>query len=237
MIVWLAGWALGAPVHVLAASSLTEVLPAMAEAHQRAGGGPVTFTFDGSSRLARQIEAGAPADLFFSADQAWMDWLADRAAIDPSTRVDLVRNALVVVVPASGQAPHPTSIAALASVARIGIASEHVPAGRYAREALATTWTSLEPRIIGADDVRTALAWVARGEVDAGVVYATDARVEPRVTVAFSLDPATHTPIVLPAARLVRAPESDAALAFLQYCRSPAGQEIFGRFGFLSVGP
>lgn len=195
------------PLTILAASSLTDVLPRVGAAWQAQGGGPLTFSFDASSRLAKQLQAGAPADLFFSADVAWMD--AVSPLIDPGSRRDLLGNALVVVVPAES-AWRPTDLAALAapSLERLALAGASVPAGRYAREALgaAGVLEALVPRTTNAEDVRGVLAWVARGEADAGLVYATDARVEPRVAVAFPVDPALYTPVIYPAAALRDAP-------------------------------
>lgn len=216
-----------------AASSLTDALPAVVGAWQAAGGGPVTLSFDASSRLARQIDAGAPADLFFSADAAWMAYLAERGRIDPSSQRELLGNSLVVVVPADANF-RPDSLAALADprLARVALAGASVPVGRYAREALgaAGVLDAIAPRVIDGEDARAVLAWVARGEVDAGLVYATDAKAEPKVAVAHWVDERLHTPIRYPAAAVAQAP--DAADRFLQFCTEDAAKAIFLDAGF-----
>lgn len=214
-----------------AAASLTDVLPQVAGAWQAEGGGPLTLSFDASSRLAKQMEAGAPTDLFFSADAAWMDELQAKGLIDPGSRRDLLGNALVVVVPA--EAPELRSLTELTEprVARLALAGEAVPAGRYARQALgaAGVLDAVSGRVSSAEDVRTVLAWVARGEADAGLVYATDARVEPRVRVALVVDSALYTPIIYPAASTGSSAE---ARRFLDFCQGPAARALFEDAGF-----
>lgn len=230
-MVWLA-WMLGcaaAPepqLTVFAAASLTDVLPKVADAWVAGGGERVTFTFDSSAKLAKQLASGQPADLFFSADTAWMDDVAGKGLIDAETRVDLLGNALVLVVPAGG----PDVV--LADVERLAMAGENVPAGRYGRAALQSlgSWQMVKSRVVSGDDVRTALGWVATGEADAGIVYATDARAEPRVRAAFTFPASTHPPIVYPAA-VVKGAGEDAG-HFLAFCASPAGMAIFREAGF-----
>lgn len=221
------------PLVVLAASSLTESLTAVGAAWAQAGHPPLTFSFDASSKLARQIEAGAPADLFFSADGEWMDALAAKGLVATDTRVDLLGNRLVTVVRADGGWA-PTGPEALGGPAllHLALAGESVPAGRYAQAALTATgaWAAVAPRVVRADNVRAALTWVATGQAEAGVVYATDARVEPRVTVAFVFPEATHPPIVYPAAALSDAPAE--ARAFLDWCQGPEARAIFAAAGF-----
>ena len=221
------------PLRVLAAASLSEVLPAVARAWREEGGAEVRFTFDGTSRLAAQLAAAAPADLFFSADTRWMDDVAARGLVRPTSRTDLLGNRLVVVVPAAASA-RPSSPAELATLdGRLALAGENVPAGRYAREALAHAgvWDSLAPRIVGGDNVRTVLAWVARAEAAAGVVYATDARVEPRVAVAFTFAEGSHPPVVYPAAITTSSTQAEAAGRLLAYCSGP-GRVVFEAAGF-----
>ena len=215
------------PVRFVAASSLTDVLPEVADA----SGAEVMFDFGSSSRLAVQIVEGAPADGFVSADTRWMDHVAAR--IDPATRVDLLGHVLVVAVPASAGAP-PARPADLAALARIGVAGESVPAGRYADAALAHAGVAerLAPRLVRGDDVRTVLAWIAGGEVDAGVVYRTDALAEPRVRIAFALPAASHPPIVYPAAAIRDSARHNGAAAFLRFCRGERARAIFERAGF-----
>jgi molybdate transport system substrate-binding protein len=199
----------------------------------------VAFHFGASSRLARQIEAGAPADLFFSADAAWMDYLAQRGRLAPGSRVDLLRNALVVVVPRDARWV-PTGPADLAApeMSRLALAGEAVPAGRYARTALQTSgvWPTVQARVVVGDDVRAALAWAARGEASAAVVYATDARVEPRVRVAFAFASESHPTIVYPAAVMAASRRPAEARRFLAFCQGPEARAIFAAQGFTMVG-
>ena len=243
-----AGWAPGASgLHsaeapdssllILAAASLTDVLPGVAALWEEGGGLPVRFSFDATSRVAPQILQGAPADLFFSADEAWMDWVAERGAIQEETRVALLGNELVLAVP-SGAGFRPESAGSLADprLRRLALAGENVPAGRYGQAALASlgVWEEVAGRVVRAGNVRGALEWVALGEVDAAVVYRTDALAEPRVVVAFSFPRDSHTPITYPAAVIRGAPHPQAARDFLAFCRSEAAREVFQASGFLT---
>lgn len=225
---------------VHAAASLTDVLPRVAEQWQQAGGQAVTFAFGPSSRLAKQLEAGAPGDLYLSADSAWMDYAEDRNLLASGSRTDLLANELVLVVPRdSSLVPaSPTELrAAGRRLTRLALAGEGVPAGRYARAALEQTaaMTALLPAITSADDVRMALAWVARGEAEAGVVYATDAAADPRVKVAFAFAPSTHPPIIYPAAVLRGSSRAKDAEAFLEHCRTAEARALFQAAGFVEV--
>ncbi len=223
---------------VLAAASLTDALPQVAAAYEARRGVAVTFGFDGSARLARQVEAGAPADLLLTADRETMDRVDP--LLLPGTRRDLLGNALVLVVPAEA-AWAPSSPAELADPAlrHLALAGEQVPAGRYARAALdsARVWTAVEPKVVRGDDVRTTLAWVSRGEAQAGVVYATDARIEPSVRVAFGFPPESHPPIVYPAAVVATSGSPDEARAFLDFCASEEGLRLFAAAGFSAPPP
>ncbi|MFZ5477867.1 MAG: molybdate ABC transporter substrate-binding protein [Myxococcota bacterium] len=220
-----------APVTVFAAASLTDALPKAAAAWTARGNPRVVFGFDASSRLAKQIEAGAPADAYFSADVAWMDHLDRRGLV--TARVDLLGNQLVAVVRPGSPVRAPTDLAGPA-VKHLGLAGEAVPAGRYARAALAHhgVWDRVKDRVVTGDDVRTVLGWVAAGEAEAGIVYATDARVEPRVAVAFVFAPDSHPPVVYPAAVVKGAARAEEAAAFLAYCASAEGRRIFEAEGF-----
>jgi molybdate transport system substrate-binding protein len=227
-----------AALHVLAAASLSDVLPAVAEAWREAGGATVTFSFDGTSRLAAQLAAGAPADLLFSADQAWMDDVAGKGLVRADSRVDLLGNRLVVVVPVAA-AERPGGLADLPALpGKLALAGESVPAGRYAREALgnAGQLDAVTPLVVSGDSVRSVLAWVARGEAAAGVVYATDARVEPRVAVAFQVDEALHAPVRYPVAITTSSAAPEAAAAFLSWCAGP-GRDSFTSAGFQVLLP
>lgn len=220
---------------VLAASSLTDALQQVGRAWTQAGHPPITFSFDASSRLARQVEAGAPADVYFAADQEWMDHLATRGLVDPATRVDLLGNTLVVVVPAASTLVV-TGVADLArpEVQHLALAGEPVPAGRYARAALRTLggWEAVQGRVVSGDNVRATLAWVAAGEAEAGVVYATDARIEPRVKVAWTLPASAHPPVVYPAAVVTTSKNHVEAASFLSFCKSMDAMTLFRAAGF-----
>ncbi len=224
---------------VLAASSLTEALQKVATGWTAKGHPKVTFSFDGSSRLARQIEAGAPADAYFSADSDWMDDVAQRGLIDPGTRVNLVGNTLVAVVPAAS-----TLIVAAASdldrpeVKHLALAGEAVPAGKYGRAALTSLGAldAVNGRIVNGDNVRTVLGWVASGEADAGIVYLTDATIEPKVRVAFTFPASSYPTIVYPAAVLKTSTHAKDAADFLTYCKSADGMAVFAAAGF-TVAP
>jgi molybdate transport system substrate-binding protein len=219
----------------LAASSLTDVLPEIAEAWKAHGATTtVTFSFDSSSKLIKQIEAGAPADLLFTADPETMSHVADLGLLAPGTRRDLVGNALVLVVPSTATTQPPSSAADLGSVVHLALAGENVPAGKYARAALehAGVWTSVEPRIVRGDNVRTTLGWVTRGEADAGVVYLTDAQSEPAVRVAFTFPADSHPPIVYPGAVVAASPHVDRASSFLSFCSSAEAMAISSEHGF-----
>ena len=197
-----------APVTVFAAASLGDVMQALA-ARWAGGGVQVRFSFAASSVLARQIEQGAPADVFISADEAWMDHLAARGLIDTSSRRVLATNRLVVVRMASTSSSEISeSTPALRDALLAGdpagrVATgdpAHVPVGRYAEAALRRLglWDAVSARLVRADNVRSALAFVERGEAVAGIVYATDARVGKRLRVAARFPQASHPPITYP---------------------------------------
>jgi molybdate transport system substrate-binding protein len=223
-----------AKLHVLAAASLTDVLPRVAEPWSKGAGGlPVELVFDATSRLAAQIEAGAPADVFVSADREWMDTLAGNGLVLADTRHDLLGNRLVVVV-GKDAAHAPAGAAGLRDVERLALAGVTVPAGKYARASLESlgVLTDVSDRIVEGDNVRTALAWVAKGEADAAIVYATDAAVEPAVRVAFELPADSHPPIVYPIAALAQGKHVDAAKRFVEHARSGTARAIFREAGF-----
>lgn len=210
---------------VFAAASLKEAL----DDYNRAFGAPVRAAYAASSALARQIEAGAPAQIFVSADEEWMDYVERKGLLQPGTRRDVFANRLVWVVPAGRQTP-PDPLVALAPGERLALADpQHVPAGKYARAALENMgkWSEVSGRIAAAENVRAALALVARGECPLGIVYQTDAQAEPKVRIAGLIDARLHPPIVYPAAALRGAP--GAALRYLDGLqKSPA----FERHGF-----
>ncbi len=223
------------PMRVWAAASLTDVLGDVVTAFRRTDPGEVEMSFDASNRLARQIERGAPADVLVSADAEWMTWARERDLLVPESERVLATGSLVVVVPADAVGT-PREIGDLASpdVRRIALAGESVPAGRYADSALARAGIAeaLGDRIVRGGSVRATLAWVAEGEVDAGVVYRTDAAVEPRVRIAFEIDDALHAPIEYPAAIVRGSTSADRAGRFLEFSSSPDARAIFERAGF-----
>lgn len=225
----------GEPLVVLAASSLQDVLPVVAQAWARAGGTRVRFNFDATSRLAPQVFRGAPADVFISADGEWMRWLEERASVDASTVLPLVTNQLVFVVPRDA-ASAPTTAAELerSGLARLALAGEDVPAGRYAKMALemADVWDGLASRIVRGGSVRGALEWVAAGEVDGGIVYRTDARTEGRVRVAFSLAGDGFPEVLYPGAVVAQTRNGARAREFLAFLRGPEATAIFSEAGF-----
>jgi molybdate transport system substrate-binding protein len=225
-------------VTVFAAASLTNVLQAVGDAFTAQTKVPVTFSFAASSGLARQIESGAPADVFVSADQDWMNYLQARNLIAVQTRVNVVTNDLVLVAPADSTtqlriAPGFALAAALGETGRLATGDPaSVPVGKYAQAALTNlgVWASVEKRIAAADNVRTALTFVARGEAPLGIVYATDAKVEPKVRVVGVFPASTHEPISYPAAATSRGSVEGAA--FVRFMMGPKAGEIFVRAGF-----
>lgn len=223
----------GETILVLAAASLTEVLPRVADAWRARGAATVRFSFGATSRLAPQAVASSAADVFVSADDTWMAWLVDQGAVDPAAVRAVAGNGLVVVVPADEAGPPPT-LEALGGLGTVALAGENVPAGRYARQALeaAGVWASVEPRVVRGGSVRGALEWVARGEAEAGVVYRTDAAVEPRVRVAVSLPVPPGGGVRYTAAPLRRSERSTAAEGFVAFLAGPEGTAILREAGF-----
>lgn len=224
-------------ITVFAAASMTNVLQDLAPAFTKQTGIAVTLSFGASSALARQIEAGARVDAFVSADEAWMDYLADRRLIVPASRRDIAGNALVLIAAADSQ----VSLAIVPGFAlraalgdgRLAIADPGtVPAGRYAKAALMRlgAWNGVEDRLANADNVRAALAFVARGETPLGIVYATDARIEKNVRVVGVFPAGTHAPITYPAAVPVGGRPGGAA--FLDFLAGPVGEAVLARYGF-----
>ena len=230
-----------APIALFAAASLREVLDAGVAEYRVQSGQTVRATYAGTAQLARQIAQGAPADLFISADAAWMDWLVQRGLIAATARRDVAANRLVLVSPASasGDALDLTvqnALAARLGEGRLAMAEPAVPAGRYGQQALVrlNLWPGVRDRLAPTADVRGALAMVARGEAPLGVVYATDALVEPRVRVVATFPDASHAPIVYPGAPVGARDGAglEGALAFLGFLTGAEGQVLFRRFGF-----
>jgi molybdate transport system substrate-binding protein len=218
---------------VFAAASLKNALD---EAVIRYGK-PVVVSYGASSALARQIESGAPADVFISADLDWLDYLEKKNLLAPGTRRNLLGNRLVLIAPARAPVklePAPRfPIAKALGGGRLALAEPmSVPAGKYAKAALEElgVWDQVAARVAAADNVRAALALVARGEAPLGVVYQTDARAEPRVVVAGVFPPSSHPPIVYPAAALKDAKAQ--AAPFLEFLAGEKAGAIFEKHGF-----
>lgn len=238
-LVALALWTAAAParagdVTVFAAASLGTAFEGLSHAWENRTGGTLAVSLAGSSALARQIEMGAPADVFVSANPGWMDHLEARGLIDPDSRRDLLTNTLVVV--AHGTDAPSVALSDLPETlgdGRLAMAlTEAVPAGIYGRAALTSLglWDALAGRTVETDNVRAALTLVALGEAPFGIVYATDARAEPRTSVAARVPPDSHPPIVYPAATVAGA--GGEAAAFLDWLAGPEASAIFRAEGF-----
>lgn len=229
-----------APITVFAAASLKESMDAAAARFQQETGQPVRVSYAASSALARQIEQRAPADVFVSADLEWMDWLQARKRIDAASRHTLLGNTLVLVAPAQSTA-QPLALDGdtdllplLGARGRLSLAmTASVPAGKYARAAFESMgqWPALRSRVAESDSVRAALTLVARGEAPLGVVYASDAKAEPRVRVLATFPASSHPPIVYPAARVATSRHPQAA-AFVRWLDGETASAIFGAHGF-----
>lgn len=227
-----------ADVTIYAAVSLRDALDELTQAHEKQGRGKAIVSYAASPALARQIEQGAPADLFISADRDWMDYLAQRGLIRIETRVDLLSNRLVLIAPADSKAALTIGprfpLAALLGDDRLAMADpDHVPAGKYGRAALEAlgVWKEVAPKVARAENVRHALAFVARAETPFGVVYRTDAIADRRVRVVGEFAAGLHPPIVYPAA-ITAGSRSKIAYEYLRYLRSTAAAAVWQRHGF-----
>jgi molybdate transport system substrate-binding protein len=224
-------------ITVFAAASLTNVLQDLGDAFTKDTPVPVRFSFAASSALARQIENGSRADMFFSADLEWMDYLQARNLIQPATRHDMLGNQLVLIAPVDSKVnlkiePHFALAAAIGNGRLATGDPDSVPVGRYAHEALAKlgVWDEIAARMVRADSVRSALAFVDRGEAAFGIVYATDAMIDKKVRVVDAFPANSHMPIIYPAA--LTAGSKPEAAKFLAYIRGPAGDLAFQHYGF-----
>jgi molybdate transport system substrate-binding protein len=231
------GLAQASDIKLSAAASLTDVLTELSGRYEKKYTGiAIKISFAGSSTLAKQIENGAPADIFILADKEWADYLEQRSLLDKNARANLLTNELVLIAPLN----HNLSIAIsrdfdLAKSFNGKLCTgeaAYVPVGKYAKQALDYYgwWSALRPRLVGTEDVRTALALVARGECALGVVYKTDAMVSKKVAVVASFPAESHLPIVYPGGLTKNA--SAEALAFWQYLQSAEAAQVFIRYGF-----
>ena len=222
---------------VLAASSLTDALNEIGPAFTAATHRGVKLSYAASSALAKQVEAGAPADVFMSADTDWMDYLQTRNLIDTGTRRNVLGNRLVLISPADSTvtikiAPH-FALAKLLGEGRLATGNpDSVPVGKYAKIALTNlgVWSEVQDKIAAADNVRAALALVARGEAPLGIVYRTDALVEKKVRIVAEFPAKSHDPIIYPAATLAKAHAG--ATDFVKFLSSPTAQGVFKKYGF-----
>ncbi|MCY1040065.1 molybdate ABC transporter substrate-binding protein [Corallococcus sp. bb12-1] len=224
-------------VLVFAAASTTDALQALAPAFQRETGLRVRFAFGASSDLSRQVVAGAPADAFLSADEAKLDALERAGLVQPGSRVDLLANRLVVIVPVASRV-EVEDAAGLKGLRRVALAEPAaVPAGVYAKEWLtqAGVWKDVAPNVVPVVDVRAVLAAVEAGRADAGVVYVTDALQSKKVRVAFNVPGAESPRIVYPAAALTQGKSPKGGLAFVRFLRTDVARAEFRKRGFQEV--
>ncbi|MCJ8519058.1 molybdate ABC transporter substrate-binding protein [Rhizobium tarimense] len=228
-------------VNVFAAASMKNALDAASAAWTKKTGVATSISYAGSSVLAKQIEAGAPANIFISADLDWMDYLAERQLIDPSSRTNLLSNRIVLIGPngvGTVDIEPGLDLAGLLGDGRLAMAApESVPAGKYGKAALQKlgAWETVQEKVARADNVRAALQYVSRGEAPYGIVYRTDAKADPGVTVVGIFPEDSHPPIVYPAALLKRS-DNPAAASFLSFLKSDMARPYFELEGFEVLG-
>ena len=225
-----------ADVSVFAAASLTDALNELASAYESKSGDKLLFNFAGSNILARQIKEGAPADIFFSADEIQMDNLAKAGLVDPATRVELLSNTLVIIVPKDGQGELAPAALAEAAIKHLALADPRsVPAGVYAREYLTKLgiWKAVEPKVVPTENVRAALAAVESGNVEAGIVYKTDAAISKAVKIAYEVSATEGPKILYPVAVMKDSKNVEASKKFVEYLKSGPALAVFEKFGFI----
>ncbi len=233
-----AGSAVAQDVTVFAAASLTDAFEQVGKAYRDKGGSPVKFSFAASSTLAKQIESGAAADIFASADEQWMDYLAQRNLIEAATRQSRLGNTLVLITPPDQKRivdiKPGFDLAGMIGNGRLATGDPaHVPVGRYAQEALTKlgVWDAIEPRLARTDNVRAALLLVERGEVPFGIVYGTDAKASGKVNVAGTFPDGTHIPVTYPIA-IVAKRDRPEVRRFFDFLSGPEAKEIYRAAGF-----
>jgi molybdate transport system substrate-binding protein len=226
-------------VTIFAASSLKNVLDAAGKATQDAGKLKLVVALASSSALAKQIEQGAPADVFISADADWMDYLVGKDLVRANTRTVVATNTLVLIAPRSSQTQviltPGVDLASILGDGRLAVADvKAVPAGKYAKAALQNmgAWAGVENKLAPAENVRAALALVSRAEAPLGIVYASDANADPTVRIVATFPANSHPAIVYPAAVTKAAASPDAAAAFIAFLKSSQGAELFAAHGF-----
>lgn len=237
LVAMASGTSKAATVTVFAAASLTESLKEIAAAYERRTGDKIVFNLGASSFLARQIEEGAPADIFFSADDAKMDGLEKKGLIVQGTRQSRLSNLLVIVVAKDkGAAIENPKDLATTKVKRLALAEPRtVPAGIYAKEYLQKQdlWKAVERKVIPTENVRAALAAVEGGNAEAGIVYKTDAAISRKVKIAYEVPPGDNPPINYPMALVKESKQIDAAKSFLKHLDSEEAGRVFEKFGFI----
>ncbi len=242
LVLAMAGPAQAKDLLVFAAASLKNAAEDIGKAYEASGGGKVNYSFAASSDLAKQIENGAPAGIYISADTKWMDYLTERKLIAADSRRDLLGNRLVLIAPADSTLA--IKLAAGAPLAqalgdgKLAMADpDSVPAGRYGKAALESLqlWSSVEPAVVRAKDVRATLTFVERGEAAAGIVYATDAMVSKKVRIVDEFPASSHPKIVYPIA-LIAGQDDAAAHAFYDYLVGPKARGVFLDYGFSIIG-
>jgi molybdate transport system substrate-binding protein len=228
-------------ITVLAAASLTDALGKIDADFEQASGHKVKAAFGGSSALAKQLENGAPADVFLSADIPWMDYVVKANLMDAASRTNLLGNSLVLIGPADGSQTvaidRSYDLAGALKGGKLSVADTNaVPAGKYAKAALENLglWAAVEPHLAQAENVRAALALVERGETPLGIVYRTDAMVA-KVRVVGTFPEDSHPPIVYPVALTLQGAQSEAAKAYLEYLKGDAAKAVFAEAGFVGL--
>jgi molybdate transport system substrate-binding protein len=224
-----------AEITVFAAASLTDSLKEIAKGYEKTSGDTVRFNFAASNTLAQQIQAGAPADVFFSADEAKMDSLDAAGLIAKETRKDLLGNSLVIITPPEGVKISKPADLTQPAIKHLSLGDpKAVPAGVYAKAWLekAGLWKSVEARVVPAENVRAAMAVVESGNAEAGIVYKTDAAISKKITVALEIPSAEGPKITYPAAVVKDSRNADAARKFLTYLAEKTADETFAKFGF-----
>jgi molybdate transport system substrate-binding protein len=236
ILAWAQASALADEIIVSAAASLTDVLKEISNGYQSKSKNTVKFNFGPSSGLARQIEEGAPADMFFSADVAQMDDLDKNSRLEPGTRKNLLSNQLVIIVPADSKLAITSPKDLLKSeVKRIALAEPPVPVGAYSSKYLEAEglWDKIKPKVVPVQDVRATLASVESGNVEAGFVYKTDAAVSKKVRIVYEVPLDKGPKIIYPVAIVKESKRKDTARDFLNYVQTPAGKELFKKYGFV----
>ena len=229
-------------ITVFAASSLTNALNDIAAKYQQETGVKTTLSFASSSALARQVALGAPANIYLSANEKWMDYVEQQSAVIDNSRVDVLKNSLVMVAPTD----YPQNNISLSASwdlskalegTRLAVGNpDNVPAGRYAKQSLEFMhlWKQAEPLLARANNVRSALVLVERGEAKLGIVYKTDAEISKKVKIVATFPEDSHKPITYPMA-LVKGNDTPAAKAFYQYLQHDEAKAIFKQYGFGTV--